>query len=305
MGKSLKAKKYFSVEAAAVYLSSVLEEQVSVADVYELVLEGNLTISARLINQAYAVKGKMVQQRERSLFLYEEEVPEFEKRIHVINGIWDLAMIGMEMHQVKALYQKELNGPAPMIAELNGFYLEKEGSLYRLLNALPLSGSEDHRAALEARLNSLLKTKGYTIQDVFLEGNFDVMDSLDDVELEEFMALSDAVTLENAEDELPEYHALETPQFQFVFRTDELKRFLDSLNDEPTRVNDETIHPRRRDSYLVVIAALCKQQGIDPKTRGVCSSIELMVQQLGANLSQDTIKSILDEVADAIERKQI
>lgn len=304
MGKLFKAKKYFSISDAAVYLSSALEEQVSVADVYEQVLEGNLTISARLINQAYAVKGKVVQNRELSRFLDEDMVPEFEKRIHVINGIWDLAMIGMEMHQVKALYQKELNGPAPMIAELNGFYLEKEGSVYRLLNALPLSGSEDYRAALEARLNSLLKTKGYTIQDVFFEGNFDVMDSLDDAELEEFMTLSDAVTLENGEDELPEYHNLEAPQFQFVLRTDELKRFLDSLDDEPTRVNDGTIHPRRRDSYLVVIAALCKQQGIDPEARGVSSSIELMTQQLGVNLSQDSIKSILDEVPDAIERKQ-
>ena len=56
MNKLLKLKQYLSIYDSADYLSATLEETVSVADIYELSLEGHLTISIRLTNQAYAKK---------------------------------------------------------------------------------------------------------------------------------------------------------------------------------------------------------------------------------------------------------
>ncbi|MGR5246070.1 hypothetical protein ACP3VU_15250 [Vibrio sp. PNB23_22_6] len=47
MSKLLKLKKFFTLEEAARHLSSSLEEEVTKVDIYNLALEGHLTVSVR------------------------------------------------------------------------------------------------------------------------------------------------------------------------------------------------------------------------------------------------------------------
>ncbi|WIV88583.1 hypothetical protein [Proteus appendicitidis] len=59
MSNLLKIKKFFTLEEAAAYLSNALEVPVSLATLYQLISDRQLTLSVRLINQAYALKGQI------------------------------------------------------------------------------------------------------------------------------------------------------------------------------------------------------------------------------------------------------
>lgn len=63
----------------------------------------------------------------------------------------------------------------------------------------------------------------------------------------------------------------------------------------------KTLNPKEKNTYLVLIAALLKEKGIDPYKRGVSTSIQAMVQQLGADMDETTIRSKLGEIRDLLE----
>ncbi len=60
---------------------------------------------------------------------------------------------------------------------------------------------------------------------------------------------------------------------------------------------------RRTDTLMVVIAALCKESGIDPKTSGTASKIARMTDDLRASVSEGTIKTLLDALPDAVAKR--
>lgn len=64
---------------------------------------------------------------------------------------------------------------------------------------------------------------------------------------------------------------------------------------------DRPLPTRSRNTMLVVIAALCAKSGIDFQARGAASRIVEAVERLGATLTDDTIKKMLDEIPEAIE----
>ncbi len=104
MNKLLKLKQYLSINDSADYLSATLEETVSVADIYELSLEGHLAISIRLTNQAFAKKVDLAPELE--LTNSEEQfgavqANEVNEQVHIFNGLYDLAMIGEERFELR------------------------------------------------------------------------------------------------------------------------------------------------------------------------------------------------------------
>ena len=94
---------------------------------------------------------------------------------------------------------------------------------------------------------------------------------------------------------------LDAHDYVYVVRTKEVTRFIQSLEDTPK--SDRPLKSKERNSLLVLIAALCREQGIDCNQRGVATSIELMTQKLGTPLTDDTIRKILSQVENAIESR--
>lgn len=333
MSKLLKLKKYFTVVDAARYLSKSLEVPVSVADIYELALDNELTVSVRLIDQAYAIVGQYVSGKGCDTSAYPIDVNPatnealdepyiinlddelkvshdkwlvFDKQVRVIDGIWDLAMIGMELHKVKELYQEAIDGPSPQINVINGFYLQEEERIYQLQSVLPLLSNEDNHAALEAKLDSLLKSKGLTARDILNGGNPYSLECLSDDELEEFMELTFAQAQEESGDEEGgcNYLPLEEHSYQFVIRTAEISRFLQALEGEPLDQDTKSLLARERNTLLALIGVLCEEASIDISARGISTSIEAMTQRAGVPISNGTIKKIVDQVDDAMERRR-
>ena len=67
------------------------------------------------------------------------------------------------------------------------------------------------------------------------------------------------------------------------------------------RERELSTHPRR--TLLAIIAALCKKVGIDPKARGAATAIALITEDAGLRVSDDTIRGLLGDMADAIENR--
>lgn len=291
MNKILKLKDFLTVEDAAKHLSDDLKD-VSLADLYRFVLDKHLTMSARFINQAYAQPGQYVCNQDN-----ENNDLVFDNPVQAINGIRDLAMIGREAQEIEVLYQKEVGGPEPDFTGLNGFFLREGELFYKLQRSLLLDSSEESQNVVLARLDSLLKPKGLTIDDIAKPDDSLVLDSLNDVELEEFMDLSSMlIHCESGEnEESATYLPLDEDCYQFVVRTDELIRFIGSLQDEDeaTTQCNRQYFSTDRNIHLVIIGRMLAKAKFDPSVRGIASSVRGYLEQAGVILSHDTIYKVI------------
>ncbi|MDK2764167.1 MAG: hypothetical protein KYX63_09320 [Alteromonas macleodii] len=298
MNKLLKLKQYLSINDSADYLSATLEETVSVADIYELSLEGHLAISIRLTNQAFAKKVDLAPELE--LTNSEEQfgavqANEVNEQVHIFNGLYDLAMIGEERFELRKLYQREVEGDSPVLSELSGFYVKHEGSIYKLLESLPVSNSEEFQIAKEARLESLLKAKGLTSQSQF----DDPLSAFENFDAEEILEIARLVSPFPG-DEFREAISIPANTYQFVIRPTELHRLVAKLNN-PLLIDgkvESKLLPLEKRTLLNVIHILLKELRIDPNVRGISSSISLLSDKAGIAISDNTIRKVLKDVVE-------
>jgi len=87
----------------------------------------------------------------------------------------------------------------------------------------------------------------------------------------------------------------------------ELARIVYGGNDQPTKEHDAKIDrpltTRQRRTYLTVIAAMCKHEGLDPQGRGAAQRIMEMTDDLGTHVDDGTIQTMLKEIPDALEAR--
>ena len=263
MNKLLKLKQYLSINDSADYLSATLEETVSVADIYELSLEGHLAISIRLTNQAYAKKVDLVPELELTSSeerFWAVQANEVDEQVHIFNGLYDLAMIGEERFELRKLYQHEVEGDSPVLSELDGFYVKHDGCIYKLLESLPLTKSEESQISKEVRLESLLKSKGLTSQSQF-DDPLTVFENLSINEIEQVAELISPFNDSENNSSIP----LDRHSYQLVLKTTELQRFISQISSpSASDISEEKpIHPPEKRSYLKLISMFFKQHGFD------------------------------------------
>ncbi len=160
MSKLSKLKKFHTLKESADYLSSELKEPVSLATIYQLIADKQLMLSVRLVNQAYVMKGQFVECEDGDLVEFRTELTSgkileksyfdyvtddnslpirtdmyfvYDNKAHIVDGIWDLAMVGEESLRVEDLYQNEVNGPVPALTDTWGFYLKQGEVVCRLI----------------------------------------------------------------------------------------------------------------------------------------------------------------------------
>lgn len=68
--KLYSLKSWLTVEEAALHLSSIISEEVSLSDILQLGLEGHLKLSVNLVNKAYIRKGEVKDLMETPVMLY-------------------------------------------------------------------------------------------------------------------------------------------------------------------------------------------------------------------------------------------
>lgn len=138
MSKLFKLKQWLTLEDAAKRLSTTLGEQVTVADILQLALDGRLRLSVNFVNHAYAKCCKRVPIEEATYIempsignpaitacLYkgprtDSEVFEYQDGLVKLIGVYALSMIGAERLDVEHQLQMETGGPAVSLINLDG-----------------------------------------------------------------------------------------------------------------------------------------------------------------------------------------
>ena len=147
MSKLSKLKDWLSLPDAARYLTLSFGEEVTEADVLRLALDQRLKLSVRFVNQTHARSGEIVQIDKASFREVQYREGNDPIRIyggpiilasdgqpsHVINlatelcvlqGIYDLPMIGGERLEIEHAFQKLTSGPDVTDITLDGVFVE-------------------------------------------------------------------------------------------------------------------------------------------------------------------------------------
>jgi len=88
----------------------------------------------------------------------------------------------------------------------------------------------------------------------------------------------------------------------FVVRTEALREFERSINDAPASI-EKPMATSERNSLLTIIAALCHDSAIKPQERGSASQIANLTEEIGAPVSDDTVRRVLAKIPDALETR--
>lgn len=166
----LKLKEWVTVPEAANHLSAMFEEDVREADVLRLAIDGHLKLSVNFIGHVDARCGKIIscEDVERAEGIFKIQLPDrkvggtgtrtakldiktaigpFQHGVHlddhrflnlsediiILEGVWDLSMIGNERLAVEYKYQQLTNGPEVELLNLTGTFVERhDGSMCQL-----------------------------------------------------------------------------------------------------------------------------------------------------------------------------
>jgi len=64
---------------------------------------------------------------------------------------------------------------------------------------------------------------------------------------------------------------------------------------------EKSLSTKERHTLLVIIAALCKEADIDYSQRGVANAIQLLTENIGSPITDDTIRNVLKQINEAVD----
>lgn len=313
MNRLFKLKEWLTIEESAAHISSLLGEPATIADLYRFALDGHLKLSVDFVNHAQARKGKRLKTEqvefevmEYDIFGKKYDIPHLvpkkyeirvsdddwiglDRAVVSIDGVWDLPMVGAERLDIEHHFQQLTSGLEVTLSTLDGVFVQKGNIVCQLQTDF-----DDNEYQL-----------GSKAQQKDMELHIAVNDLEEDAakELREKYKVNREEYLEKRKDKPREDNffpsgGLGEHDYVLVIRTQEITRFIQSMEDTPAP--EKPLTSKERNSLLVLIGALCKEVDIDPGNRGVAASLVAMTEVLGSPLSDDTIRKILSQIEDAV-----
>jgi hypothetical protein len=288
VSKLLRLKEWVTISDAARYLSESLSEPVSEADLFKWALDERLVLSIYLPNGLWAHRY--------------EEVPETELAP-------DTRTASEEWRRPQDLQGRPViwfQGKFLRLCEYKGL-----GAAYILEAStvdLPMIGTE--RDEIEEEFQ---KRFGGPELAFRYAGHANVLSARGDLFLAKQGARK-ADPLDTSLSDREREHRFKAVPIErlsevgtFVVRPAELARFLAEVGeqDRPTKATSAAADTRKRRTLLTVIAALCRKAGIDYAGRGAAGAIRAATEELGAPVGEDVLRSMLGEIPDALETRQV
>lgn len=311
MSKLFKLKEWLTVEEAAKHLSTVLGEEVAIADIYRLALDGHLVLSMSFPNHAYGNLGEVVGIERAKRFMPPagmlddiyaargECVPEeiviadyigndqfinWSEKVNSIEGVWDLPMLASEKIDVDFVYHQLIGGPYIELVGLDGTFVRRGDVYCRLVESW--DDNEYQKGSLAAKK----QLEKWIANNKVPKENIKPLWEKFDADRKEYLAERDSRPRHK-----DFYPAGGLPQDGvYVVRTAAIVDFLAAINETPA--NEKPLSTKERNSLLTLIAALCKEANYDLDKRGIAPSLAKATEELGKPLSDDTIRGILRQV---------
>jgi hypothetical protein len=315
--KLFKMKEWLTLTEAAQRLSILFGEDVNVADVLRLALDGHLKLSVRFVNGATARCGRVIPLEEaetyeipenllsgkpnkmvKGLLIREGEILALDETIVTIWDVWDLPMIGEERLDVEHEYQRLTNGPEVTAIILSGALVEsQDGQLCELQESF---NENEYKAGSKAQLRELkeriardnigppqakeLLNSHKENREKFLQEQRDKQDS--------------------GKNSANYYPAGRLPTDSvLVVRTTAIQELVSRIS-EPVESIEKPMGQRERTTLLVIIGALAKLANIDlSKPSKAAGSIENETALMGVRVAARTIENHLKRVPEAMENR--
>ena len=314
MSKLFKLKAWLTLDEAVNHISTVLGESATEADLFRFALDGHLTLSVNFVNRAKARKGKWVNTSDVQFYLIENDILTgeklenpismplnhelfvsddnwiaLEKPVVSISGVWDLAMVGAETLDIEHLYQQSTSGLEVTLVAIDGAFVMKGDVICQLQTDYD---DNEFQTGSSAQKKDIER---YIIEEKLSDEEAKKVRNKYQEDREKYLEKRKSTPRENL---FYPSGGLDEHDHILVVRTEEITRFIQSLEDSPAI--EKPLTSKERNSLLVLIGALCKENGIDPKKRGIAAALVAMTENLGAPLTDDTVRKILNQIEDAI-----
>lgn len=320
MGTLFKLKEWLTVAETARHLSIVFSEDVSEADVLRLALEGHLRLSVYFVNYAKARRGQVVDYDHaewgefpadlaarfpnvpdeakgkplpymRSLNIDGKRFLNLSDEVTTLRGVWDLPMIGTERLDIEHTYQNLTGGPDVTLEGLDGAFVEgQDGQICQLQESFE---DNEYQAGSNAQLEKLREK----IADSGLEEP-EVAALLERHKEDRKVFLEQKRQRSSAN----YYPAGGLPKDSvLVVRVAALQEFEKSINGNSE--SEKRLSTTERNTLLTIIAALCDYSAIKHQERGASAQIATLTQDIGAAVTDDTIRKVLKQIPDALQTR--
>jgi hypothetical protein len=283
-------KKWLTLEDAARHLSVLFGEDVVVADVLRLALDGHLTLSINLVNKARAREGRLVALED---CLEITATPDTVKSALIKSSKLSMAALREGFADLVASFK--LAPAGFQFTDEEWLVLEEEVVTIDGVWDLPLHGAE--RLDVEHRFQQ--ETDGPEVTLVNLNGAFvrrdDVVCQLQEI-LKGRTVEAGGMTLTTKDSNIPAAGLPENAAL--VVRTAALREFEQAL---AAGVDKKALDPREQKTLLCIIGALAKAAKVDisqPYKAGAAIEKMLSDQKVSARRIGDHLKLVPDALAD-------
>jgi hypothetical protein len=298
MGRLFNLKEWLTVADAARHLSIVFGEDMTEADVLRLALDGRLRLSVYFVNHAEARCGKVIPWEETDWWL----APVDGFLITKSAGQATTGEYRRWPQKLEALFNEipdvERENYCPMMRDLNigserFLRLSDDVTILTGVWDLPMIGNE--QLDIEHKYQSLTGGPAVTLQGLdgaFVEGRDGQVCQLQERFEQRARPAKKSYYPAGG---LPEDAVI-------VVRTEALREF-EQLVNGVTNGPEKPIATIERNSLLTIIAALCDYSAIKPQERGAASQIAKLTEEIGASVSDDTVRRVLERIPGALESR--
>ena len=288
----MQLKKWLTIDDAAKYLSSLLSTPVEPKDILQLALERHLKISINFT--------KVVNVMEVSISPFSEttsthspvgfgQVNFEDKAYHVstspqlikVDGLWDLKLFGGSEEYIKAKLLNRISETSLPQTVVSNIYIWRDEKIFCLYEKYIETGdAESDLLFFDCHIGSMIKIENTAIDNGYYT-------PVSNIPSNSYLVVSLA-SLKEFEGQL------------------ELEDSKVAKNKKNTDI--ESIHPKERTVFLIIIAALAKKAGIDidneialPET---AKKVNRFVDEIGFEFKLSTVQSKLEEIPEAMERSR-
>jgi hypothetical protein len=308
MKKLMAMKTWLPVEDAAAYLSLTFDESVTPADVLRFGLDGPLQLSVLFSEPVFAKPGRLGGRDEglaRGRPIKIAPIPVDAMLKHHSTRSVDLPIdVGDDRHR----RDNAIARPALIVnSEGRGIVTDRfflpDHAVAKLIGVYDLSMLGNERTTVEREYHHL--TDG---QDIGYWGiNGGLVKGTDGQLYQIQYHRADALE----RDRKPIYNPWDHPDnfnpdialpscSRIVVRVDALKAFAQGFAAE----SEKPLGTTERNTMLTVLAAVLDYSAIDPAFRGAASQIAAMTEQIGAPVTDDTVRKILGQIPAAVESRK-
>lgn len=225
-----------------------------------------------------------------SLNVDDENFLNLGKEVSDVSDVWDLPMIGAERLDIEHQYQQLTGGPAVTLQTLDGAFIAgADGLVCQLQDCFD---DNEYQAGSKAQLNRLkeqIETENISEAEA---------QALLEKHKQDRKAFLEKRGHQNKANRY--YPAGGLPQDAVVVvRASALREFEQAIND-----TSKPLTTTERNTLLTIIAALCDYSDIKYLERGAANQISKLTEDIGAFVSDDTVRKVLRKIPDGLESRQ-